>query len=450
MARATKNKPADAERSPDKLPEGWTLAFGADLFGWSSGKFLPKSKQTLGTVPVFGGNGITGLHDRALIDFSTLIVGRVGALCGNVYLSTGPSWVTDNAIYASTIPPEINLEYVRLVFSEAGLASRAGGSGQPFVNQELLNAVPVPLPPRLEQDRIVAKIDELLNHVNAAREHLAKVPKILKAFRQSVLAAACSGRLTEDWRDVNGSPDWDSATVKEVIVDKPRNGLSVKAVDYETPVRSLTLTATTSGRFDGRHFKYLDVDVPRDSHLWLRKGDILLQRGNTDEYVGIAAIYDGDDNAYIYPDLMIKIRPGPEVTSEFLWITLSEPQARQYFRDNASGSQGSMPKINQGIVEQAVIPLPSLSEQHEIVRRVEMLFKLAEKIEKRVEAATKRADRLTQAILAKAFRGELVPTEAELARREGRDYEPASVLLERIKAQRKIAAGSRKGRRRRS
>ena len=81
-------------------------------------------------------------------------------------------------------------------------------------------------------------------------------------------------------------------------------------------------------------------------------------------------------------------------------------------------------------------PLPSLEEQAEIVRRVDALFKLADAIEKRVEAATVRAEKITQAILAKAFRGELVPTEAELARREGRDYEPASVLLERIKAER--------------
>jgi type I restriction enzyme S subunit len=87
--------------------------------------------------------------------------------------------------------------------------------------------------------------------------------------------------------------------------------------------------------------------------------------------------------------------------------------------------------------------LPPIEEQHEIVRRVEALFKLADKIEKRVEAATKRADKLTPAILAKAFRGELVPTEAELARQEGRDYEPASALLKRIKAEReKFAATS--------
>src|SRR5438105_14497516 len=75
-----------------------------------------------------------------------------------------------------------------------------------------------------------------------------------------------------------------------------------------------------------------------------------------------------------------------------------------------------------------------LAEQHEIVRRVEALLARAEKIEKRLAAATRRVETLSQAILAKAFRGELVPTEAELARQEGRDYEPASVLLERIRA----------------
>lgn len=72
------------------------------------------------------------------------------------------------------------------------------------------------------------------------------------------------------------------------------------------------------------------------------------------------------------------------------------------------------------------MPYCPLKEQQEIVRRVEALFKLADAIEERVAAATLRAERLTQAILAKAFRGELVPTEAELARSEGREYEPAS------------------------
>jgi type I restriction enzyme, S subunit len=85
------------------------------------------------------------------------------------------------------------------------------------------------------------------------------------------------------------------------------------------------------------------------------------------------------------------------------------------------------------------VPLPPRAEQHEIVRRVDALFKLADAIDARVAAATARADKNIQAVLAKAFRGELVPTEAELARQEGRDYEPASALLARIRAEREAA-----------
>ena len=92
--------------------------------------------------------------------------------------------------------------------------------------------------------------------------------------------------------------------------------------------------------------------------------------------------------------------------------------------------------VNIGDVRVLQVAVPSLKEQHEIARRVEALFQLADATEKHVAAATKRADKLTQSILAKAFRGELVPTEAELARREGRSYEPASVLLQRIQAER--------------
>jgi len=107
-----------------------------------------------------------------------------------------------------------------------------------------------------------------------------------------------------------------------------------------------------------------------------------------------------------------------------------------------------MPKIDQTIIESFPILLPPRPEQHEIVRRVDALFKLADAIEARVAAATARADKITQAILAKAFRGELVPTEAELARQEGRDYEPASALLARIRAERTASEAAPKPARR--
>jgi type I restriction enzyme S subunit len=102
-------------------------------------------------------------------------------------------------------------------------------------------------------------------------------------------------------------PSWQCHLLESLLVFGPTNGYSPKAVEYETPVRSLTLTATTSGRFNGDHFKYISTEVPQDSSLWLRDGDILVQRGNTIGYVGVAAVYRGESNQFIYPDLMMKM-----------------------------------------------------------------------------------------------------------------------------------------------
>jgi type I restriction enzyme S subunit len=93
-----------------------------------------------------------------------------------------------------------------------------------------------------------------------------------------------------------------------------------------------------------------------------------------------------------------------------------------------------MPRINVEDARAVPVALPSPEEQREIVLRVRNLFDLADAIERRVGVSIARADQLIQVTLAKAFRGELVPTEAEVARNEGRDYEPASALLERLRA----------------
>ena len=261
--------------------------------------------------------------------------------------------------------------------------------------------------------------------MDSCRERLDRVPGILKRFRQSVLAAATSGKLTEDWREETATPfEWKKAELLELLQSKPRNGYSPKGVDFETDVKSLTLTATTSGRFLPSYFKYVDELIPDYSHLWLEPDDILIQRANTLEYVGVSVLYDGPSKGFIYPDLMMKCRANEKVLPRFLNLILQAEPVRRHFRNNATGTAGNMPKINQQTVISAPVQWPSIPEQREIVRRADLLFGLADSIESRFGNGRNMLERLTPALLAKAFRGELVPQDP--------NDEPASKLLERI------------------
>jgi type I restriction enzyme S subunit len=288
---------------------------------------------------------------------------------------------------------------------------------------------PLVLAPLNEQRRIVDKLERIGDRHRTARNELSHIPKLIARYKQAVLAAAYSGKLTEDWRIKQNLDDsWHTTTLGEIIIDKPKNGYSAKPVQYETPFRVLTLTATTSGKFNPEHFKYFEEPIEEKSQFWLQPNDILIQRGNTIEYVGVPAIYDGLPNQFIFPDLMIRLRAKENVTTQFLYFLLSCENSRQYLRDRATGTAGSMPKINQPTLISLPIELPPLEEQKEIVRRVEKMFEKIDMMEQEYQKAAKLCDRLEQATLAKAFRGELVPQDP--------DDEPASVLLEQVKSQR--------------
>ncbi|WLG51224.1 restriction endonuclease subunit S [Pseudomonas sp. FP1742] len=198
-------------------------------------------------------------------------------------------------------------------------------------------------------------------------------------------------------------PDgWQWVHLQDLIIFGPSNGFSPKAVEYETKVRSLTLSATTSGKFKEEFYKYLDIDVPEDSKLWLQDGDILVQRGNSMEYVGVSAVYRGESKKYIYPDLMMKIRLTKEVDTDYVYYVMSSEQSRDYFRSNASGTSGTMPKINQQALVSLPIPLPPFETQKKIVDSVERLMKLCDALEHQIQASTTKQAELLKSVLAQA------------------------------------------------
>ena len=192
---------------------------------------------------------------------------------------------------------------------------------------------------------------------------------------------------------------WTWAPLGDLIVAGPRNGLSPRPSAREDAPRAVTLTATTSGIFDGSHFKRVDATIGPDSEYWLQPNDLLFQRGNTPEYVGMAAIYDGPRGEFIYPDLMIRVRLSPEVNLRFVHLFCVSQVARSYFSENATGAQKTMPKINQALLLALPIPLPPLSEQRRIVAKVGELMALCDRIEAGLAASDGIRSRLLKSLL---------------------------------------------------
>ncbi len=360
-----------------------------------------------------------------------------------------------------------------------------------------LSGVVLALPPLAEQVRIVETARELLARVRRVQESLGRVPEIHRRLRQSVLAAAYSGRLTEDWRA--GRPDlgpldshlpaafaarraayeqachdaeafdrraprrpknlattaWESPEPLEApevpegwcvlalhdLIRRAQYGLSVKADrDARSGIPMLRMGNIQEGRIDASDLKYVGLKPAETQAYRVRRGDILFNRTNSPELVGKAAVYDLD-LAAVFASYLVRIECDPRLlSSPYVCGWINSPWGRRWARTVRTDCV-SQSNINVSRLLTLPVPAPPLAEQHEIVRRVDELFVFADEMERQVARAGEREHKLWRTLLGRAVRGELVPTEAELARAEGRGYEPAADLLDRVGAHRLAHSG---------
>ena len=422
-----------------QLPEGWVPCTVRDIAEITYGKGLKEANRVPGPVLVYGSNGIIGSHNVALTRGPVIVLGRKGTV-GAVHYSSFGCWPIDTTYFIDRFDG-VDARYLAHALRGLSLSELDTSTAVPGLNREDVYRQSIPLPPLAEQRRVVAKVEELLARVNAARERLRRVPAILKRFRQAVLAAACSGRLTAEWREERGLPEWSYTRLSErkASIRIGPFGSVLHRSDYvEGGVPLVNPTHIRDGAIRISGDCAVRIEKAQELAPYrLEVGDIVLGRRGE---MGRAAVVRPEAVGYICGTGSMIVRADQhDLRPDFLCLLLRSPQTVAVLEANSVGS--TMTNLNQGIVESLEVPHVSREEQDEIVRRVEALFKLADAVEMRVATATLRADKLTQSVLARAFRGELVPTEAELARREGRDYEPASALLERVRRERKVASG---------
>ncbi|MBQ7367165.1 MAG: restriction endonuclease subunit S [Spirochaetaceae bacterium] len=327
------------------------------------------------------------------------------------------------------------------------------GAANVSLSMKDIAKVEIPLPSIEKQHELSELFVEAQKKYKELLEESEKQKSYVKLLRQNILQEAIEGKLTDEWRKENpvvkGNPDFDAEALfekiqeekchtdsellrnskkkvfepiseneqpfeipegwkwvrlGEIIKEPPRNGYSPKAVDFETPIKTLKLGAVTYGIFDPNEYKYINEEIPKDAYCWLKNGDFLIERSNSVEYVGICAIYTGKDNEFMYPDLLMRFKTQDILSKQYIHTALISPFNRSYFMNSAKGAQKTMPKINQDCVVNTMIPLPPLAEQDAIVNKVETLLAKVVELEKQITERETLTKQLLQSIMKDAFR----------------------------------------------
>ena len=438
------------------LPNGWLEINLAETGSWCSGG-TPSRRQSdyfgKGIPWVKSGDLPDGLIEKSeeeiteiglnnssakLLPAGTISMALYGATIGKLGIMAFPA--ATNQACANVVPNKYLIEPYYLFFyllSQRQTFIELGqGGAQPNISQEIVRKHPFPLPPLNEQRSIVAKLELLLSRVDACQQRLARIPVILKRFRQAVLAAACSGRLTADWREKQGIGEgdelpegWKFCSIADV--GKVCNGSTpsrrcpeywagdipwVSSGEVRNCIIKETRESITQAGYDNSSVRLLPV------------GTILLAMIGEGKTRGQTAILNIE--ATINQNVAAVIISKELISSKYLWHWFQF----QYEITRQSGSGSGPQALNCQRVRELPLNLPPLPEQEEIVRRVEGLFTLADQLEARYTTAQAQVDKLTQSILAKAFRGELVAQDPS--------DEPAEKLLERIREQQEATISS--------
>lgn len=371
------------------------------------------------------------------------------------------------------LPAELDSTFVYYYLQHIKPYAESIATGTTFKEISGASAAVLPLliAPLAEQKRIAAKLDTTVEQVQRCRDRLARVSPILKRLRQSILAMAVSGRLTQDWREEQANIDQvGSAPGETSVFDNDKCDLpgvskadDIQSKEYEDTeiwpkvflgdvatglsygssakserqgaVPVLRMGNIQNGKLDWNDLVFTSDPLEIEKYR-LEKGDLLFNRTNSPELVGKTAVYKGEQPA-IYAGYLIRVKCTERILPDFLNYCLRSPAGRHYCWQVKSDGV-SQSNINAKKLAAFRFGLPPVDEQTEIIRRAESLFALVDSLQTRLTAARNVADQLIPALLAKAFRGELAPQDP--------DDEHASELVERLIASHSAEANKRRRR----
>ncbi|MGI8938108.1 MAG: restriction endonuclease subunit S [Iamia sp.] len=409
------------------LPKGWERTTVGEVGRYLNGRGFKKSEWNDTGRPIIRIQNLTGssqvfnyyegeADERHTVRNGDLLVSWAATL--GVYVWRGPEAVVNQHIFK--VESYINPQFHRFMLDHAlsDLRRQAHGSGMVHITKGNFDATRLLLPPRAEQERIVGAIEEHLSRLDAAAASLA-----LAEQRLGTLHA----RLVDDaFRTAHNSvPVGELADVRGGIQKQPKR----RPRDNPAPFLRVANVGRGIVTLDEVHeIELFEGEIDR---YRLLDGDLLVVEGNgSPDQIGRSAVWRGQIEDCVHQNHLIRVRPGPKLDADFLGHYWNAPSTRSRLTAVASSTSG-LHTLSTSKVKQVEVPVLPLAQQAEIAKRLAAQSEAFSRLRASLRDAQARQARLRRSILSAAFSGQLVPQDP--------DDEPASVLLERITAERAAA-----------
>lgn len=425
----------------NSLPESWSLTPLSEISNVKMGQSPDSSSynEKGEGLPFFQGKAEFGRVYPTVTRWTTnpLRIAEANDILLSVRAPVGPTNLAaercciGRGLAAIRADTPLSQKYLFYYFRniEPWLAQQGTGSTFAGINSHFIRELEVPVAPLNEQKQIVEKLDALLARLDACQTRLDRVRLILDRFRQAVLIAATSGTLTENWREEMGLSldSWHTKSGAEIFpfITSGSRGWAKYYADSGAMFLMVGNLSHNTIKLDLNEIQYVFLpDTVEGKRTRIEIGDILISI--TADVGRVALISEDIGEAYVNQHLCLARQSG-DYSGSYLAYYLASPL----------GGLAQLTEVQRGVTKAGVtlgdikalsLQIPERGEQDEIVRRVEKLFALADRLEARYQIARTQIEHLTPALLTKAFRGGLIPQDP--------NDEPASVLLERIQAER--------------
>ncbi len=365
-------------RDPIDKPAGWArVRLGLLSFMRSGEGITSEGIREEGPFPVYGGNGVRGYSDRHTHDGEYVLVGRQGALCGNVRRVSGTFWASEHAVVAG-LRAGNSVGWFAYLLESLNLNQYSVSAAQPGLAIDRIKSLIAPVPPLDVQRYIADFLDRKTAAIDALIAKKERLIELLEEKRQALITQAVTKGLDPNVPMKDSGVEWVPVVphtwrivpLRHLLSFGPKNGISPPPAAFGGAL-SFSISAVRDGRVrvDG-HEKYVDLDPRVAKTFSMRPGDILLMRGNGNlELVGSCGLVDEVPAGCTYPDILMRMRPAAAVRGEFLVAALNSPYSRGQVEVLARTSNGTY-KVSGEDVRSLMIAVPPLAEQDRLIDRL--------------------------------------------------------------------------------